>query len=229
MKLIGHRGARGLAPDNTLASFAKAIACNVDMIETDVQQTSDGVLVLFHNKKIPIKGKSRHFRNASHETVLLHNQDVPTLAEAIEFINKRTRMMVEVKPGTPTAPVIEVIQGYLDQGWKPEDFMFNSESYQILHELRVALPQIERIIQGKWSGARVQYLARKLDTPYILLDQRYIWWGYVKMVSKNYKLVTYTFPWWKKEHINHFKAKKWERYGLWGAVTDYPDRFNKKP
>lgn len=228
MKIIGHRGAKGLAPENTLASFAKAIECGVDMIETDVQQTSDGVLVLFHNKKIPINGTSQHFRNASHETVLLHNQDVPTLAEAIEFIHKRTRMMVEVKPGTPTAPVIEVIQGYLERGWKPEDFMFNSESYTILRELQLAFPEIERIIQGKWSGVRVQYLARKLDTPYILLDQRYVWWGYVRSVSKKYKLVTYTYPWSKNERFNHFKAEKWARHGLWGAVTDYPDTFNKK-
>ena len=43
MLKIGHRGAAGHAPENTLASFRKAIELGVDMIELDVQATADGV------------------------------------------------------------------------------------------------------------------------------------------------------------------------------------------
>jgi glycerophosphoryl diester phosphodiesterase len=48
MKVIGHRGAAGLAPENTFAGFDLALALGVDGIETDVQKTKDGKLVLFH-------------------------------------------------------------------------------------------------------------------------------------------------------------------------------------
>ncbi len=48
MKVIGHRGAAGLAPENTYAGFDLALALGVDGIETDVQKTKDGKLVLFH-------------------------------------------------------------------------------------------------------------------------------------------------------------------------------------
>jgi glycerophosphoryl diester phosphodiesterase len=49
MKVIGHRGAAGLAPENTYAGFDLALALGVDGIETDVQKTKDGKLVLFHD------------------------------------------------------------------------------------------------------------------------------------------------------------------------------------
>jgi len=49
MKIIGHRGARGLAPENTIASLMKAIEHHVDEIECDVRVTKDQVAVLMHN------------------------------------------------------------------------------------------------------------------------------------------------------------------------------------
>lgn len=45
----GHRGARGLWPENTLEGFARAIALGVDAIEMDVAMTADGILVVSHN------------------------------------------------------------------------------------------------------------------------------------------------------------------------------------
>ena len=45
MQVIGHRGAAALAPENTWASFDRALSIGVDAIETDVHSTSDGELV----------------------------------------------------------------------------------------------------------------------------------------------------------------------------------------
>ncbi len=45
----GHRGARGLWPENTLAGFAGALALDVDAIELDVAMTRDGVVVVTHD------------------------------------------------------------------------------------------------------------------------------------------------------------------------------------
>lgn len=47
--LQGHRGARGLAPENTLAGFARALEIGVTTLETDLAITKDGVLVLSHD------------------------------------------------------------------------------------------------------------------------------------------------------------------------------------
>ena len=47
--LQGHRGARGLAPENTLPAFALALSIGVDTLETDIAITRDGVLVISHD------------------------------------------------------------------------------------------------------------------------------------------------------------------------------------
>lgn len=47
--VIGHRGARGLHPENTLAGFAAALALGVDALELDVALTADGVVVVTHD------------------------------------------------------------------------------------------------------------------------------------------------------------------------------------
>jgi glycerophosphoryl diester phosphodiesterase len=50
--LEGHRGARGLAPENTLAAFRRALAIGVTTIETDVAVTKDLVPVISHNPQL---------------------------------------------------------------------------------------------------------------------------------------------------------------------------------
>ena len=48
--LQGHRGARGLAPENTIASFSTALAIGVTSLELDVGMTKDGVVVVHHDE-----------------------------------------------------------------------------------------------------------------------------------------------------------------------------------
>jgi len=50
--LQGHRGARGVAPENTLAGFAAALATGVDTLELDVGVTRDGVVVICHDRRL---------------------------------------------------------------------------------------------------------------------------------------------------------------------------------
>jgi len=50
--ILAHRGASGYAPENTFAAFDKAVELGADMIETDVRQSKDGHLVLFHDPSV---------------------------------------------------------------------------------------------------------------------------------------------------------------------------------
>jgi glycerophosphoryl diester phosphodiesterase len=49
LDLQGHRGARGLAPENTLPAFERALAVGVDTLELDIGVTADGVVVVLHD------------------------------------------------------------------------------------------------------------------------------------------------------------------------------------
>ncbi len=48
----GHRGARGLAPENTLEAFALALSIGVTTLELDLAMTKDGVLVVSHDRRL---------------------------------------------------------------------------------------------------------------------------------------------------------------------------------
>jgi glycerophosphoryl diester phosphodiesterase len=57
MRRIGHRGAKAHAPENTIASFDKAIALGCDEIETDVWLMEDGKLVIGHDGPVSSDGR----------------------------------------------------------------------------------------------------------------------------------------------------------------------------
>src|SRR5690554_2059492 len=50
--VIAHRGASSLAPENTLAAINKAIELNADLVEIDVRLTSDGHLIVIHDRTV---------------------------------------------------------------------------------------------------------------------------------------------------------------------------------
>ena len=52
LDLVGHRGARGLAPENTLPSFATALSLGVTALELDTAITKDGVIVISHEQAL---------------------------------------------------------------------------------------------------------------------------------------------------------------------------------
>src|SRR5207249_8341911 len=51
-RLFGHRGAAGIAPENTMVSFRQALAAGVDYLELDVHGTRDGVVVVIHDSTL---------------------------------------------------------------------------------------------------------------------------------------------------------------------------------
>ncbi|MEO6513557.1 MAG: glycerophosphodiester phosphodiesterase family protein, partial [Candidatus Saccharimonadales bacterium] len=105
--IVGHRGAHGAVPGNTLASFEKAIACGATEIETDSRLTSDGVVVQLHDAFFLDKAGIKHeIADTTFEVLKRHVPDVMTLQELINFVDQRARLMLEIKRGVPTEPII---------------------------------------------------------------------------------------------------------------------------
>jgi len=222
MKIIGHRGAKGLAGENTIAGLQKALSYKLDAVEIDVRVTKDGVAILNHNPLI-INDVSHEFIISHHTYRQLKKQDsgLATLEEAIKTVNRKVPLLIEVKPGESVAPVIDVLQQFLNRGWKTADFQFCSFSYSVLVELHESMPAIQEIVNDRWSAIRASRRAKKLGTKCVDLDCRFLWGGVIKFMSRR-GFEIYSYP------LNDpAKAKRWERYGLAGVVTDFPDRFQK--
>ncbi len=222
MKIIGHRGAKGLAPENTIASLLKALEHGVDEIEFDVRITKDGVVILQHDQALHDPGGAELTVSAhTFEELKAHKSDLATLDEAINAVNGRVPLLVEVKPGVSTPPIVSVIETALEGSLKDTDLLLGSFSQQILLELHEALPTIQKVVIEPWSGVRAVHRARKVGTKRLNMNQRWLWRGFIKPMQKSgWELYPYTLN-------SVSKAKKWQRYGLSGIITDYPDRFEK--
>jgi len=178
MKIIGHRGAKGLAPENTLAGIQKAIAHGVDAIEIDVRITQDNVAVLLHNPTAnDIANTELSVRACTYAELKAHKPDLTTLAEAMKTINRRVPVIIELKPHEPTEPVIAVIQRFVKRGWKPADIQFISFDYQILKTLHHAFPEHTVIVDEMWSSVRAISRARRLGSRHISLYRPFLWSG----------------------------------------------------
>lgn len=221
MKIIGHRGARKLAPENTLASIKKALDYAVDEIEIDVRVTKDNHVVLSHDPVIRINGQN--FATSAHtlEELRIHKADLTTLADAIRTIDRKVPLMIEVKPKEPIEPIVNVIERFLSGGWQPPDFILGSFSQRTLEQLHDALPQIETVVIEKFSGLYAMHRARKVSSKKISLHHNFLWFiAIANMRHKKYELYAYTIN-------DPRKAKRWAKLGLSGAITDDPSLFKK--
>jgi glycerophosphoryl diester phosphodiesterase len=225
--IVAHRGASGLAPENTALSFKKAMDLGVDMIETDCRVTRDGVVVLVHDAHLTDQAGNRlTVMDSTYQDLLAHRPEMLTFDEAVALTYRQVRLMVEIKPGVSVGPVLAIIRKYLSKGWKYEDFIFASFDFEALKEVYAQMPQIERIVLEVWSGVRAVRRAKRLNTMYLSMDQWFLWWGFVSQISKRYKLFSYP-----DERVflklNHTRPSRWFKHGLYGVITDYPDRYTK--
>jgi glycerophosphoryl diester phosphodiesterase len=103
IKIFGHRGAAGLAFENTLPGIQRALDEGVDGIEIDVWKTTDNELVVFHDAYLDRltekSGLIADFSSSELRVIKLKSGDhIPTLVEVIQMIEKSgVQLLVEVK------------------------------------------------------------------------------------------------------------------------------------
>jgi glycerophosphoryl diester phosphodiesterase len=222
MKIIGHRGARGLAPENTIAALQKGLEHHVDILEFDLRVTKDGVAILHHDADLTDPGgNTLMIAKTDYELLKSHKPDLATFQEVLDEIGRSVPLYVEVKPGEPVAPIVKIIKAYLKKGWRGDNLLLASKSQEILRELHRELPQIPNIVIEPWSGVRAHRRARQINATIIAMNQRWLWWGFIRGFKRSrYQLYAYPLN-------DPVKAKRWARWGLGGVITDYPDRFEK--
>jgi glycerophosphoryl diester phosphodiesterase len=102
--LLGHRGARRSAPENTLRAFELALEQGADGFELDVRLDGDGRVIVFHDRSLErvTEGRDRRLiedvSGVELASVDISGERVPTLVEVLDWAAARgTRVNVEVK------------------------------------------------------------------------------------------------------------------------------------
>ncbi len=111
---IAHRGGMALGPENTLATFERATALGVRYLETDVQTTSDGGLVCFHDTSLTrttgVSGSVGEHSLKSLRSLLVDDREpIPTLAEALGSLPE-ARFAIDLKDEASSAAMISLLR-----------------------------------------------------------------------------------------------------------------------
>ncbi|MBL8121705.1 glycerophosphodiester phosphodiesterase [Candidatus Saccharibacteria bacterium] len=231
MKIIGHRGARALSPENTIAGIEKAITHGVAYIEIDVCATKDGVAILHHDPFLTDPdGSEVIIAQTTYAELLRHKPDLAALDYAIRAVQHRCKIMIEIKPGEPTKQIVSIIKDRLQRGWRLSEFSIASYDFGALKQMKEALPGVELVVNELWSGVRACRRARKLGTKRINMYEQWLYTGYVKMLKRSgYQLAIFPAnkPRWhqRKSHTDSLaRIRSWRPY-LYGVITDHPDIF----
>jgi glycerophosphoryl diester phosphodiesterase len=151
--VIAHRGASAYYPENTLSAFEGAITMGADMVELDVQLTSDKQVVVFHDEKISRCTNGRG-KIADHTLAELKKLDagswfdkefesagIPTLAEVLEICKNRIAVNIEIKTeavsGILTGGIEEKCLKIVDQAGMCGHVVFSSFDPRAVIHLKV--------------------------------------------------------------------------------------------
>lgn len=92
MLVIAHRGASAFAQENTLKAFALAFKLGAAWLETDVQRSKDGVLVLYHDYCLK---NGRQIKDLTFSELAKNN--VPTLTDLLKITPENFTLNLEIK------------------------------------------------------------------------------------------------------------------------------------
>ena len=252
IKIQGHRGARGMLPENTLAAFKYAIENKIDVLELDLQMTKDKEIIIYHDKNIntdicngiskPIKmlslkeikeydcGSKKNVNFSEQQPIL--GEKIPTFIELIKLIQseykyKTIEMNIEIK----TEKSLDTDDEVYEFSNKLIDIInkYNITNNVIIQSFDArALKNIKEIE----PSIKTSYLIKELPSldNLIKISKQL---G-VKIISPEYKLMNKNIV--TQLHENGFEVLPWTindinilkqniEYGVDGIITDYPKQM----
>ena len=159
--LVGHRGMKGSAPENTLAAFRAAAQAGIDGVEFDVQRTKDGILIVYHDENIKRMTDSegqiedltwdeiKDLDVGSSFSPDFRGEHIPTLRQALDFLRQTDLLLfIELKepwryPGIEAALVALIREYDLVPRVQVRSFYHDS-----LYEVYRLAPEIS--LSGLW-------------------------------------------------------------------------------
>lgn len=224
---IGHRGAAGLAPENTLTSFRIGCQSRAAAVECDVQLTNDNQLVVIHDEKLDRTTNGHGFvRDHTVQAVTsldgLGGEKVPTLLAVYQLVvEHRKRLMIEVKGETANQAmdVFDETLKFIDGSqarpnvevhsfWPDVIEAASKNNIQSAFIASTFTSDAEVVEQVKSVGAHSLNLLHKLIT--------------TELISRVHRERMEIGAWPLNTYVDFHRMKN---MGVNGLITDHPDRF----
>jgi glycerophosphoryl diester phosphodiesterase len=214
---IGHRGARAYEPENTLRSFKKALELGVDAVELDVRATKDGEIIVIHDADVDrtTNGKGLVSQLTLKEIEQLKtekDEKIPTFEEALSFLDKKVRVLVELKETGLEGKVLKAVR----EKKLEENVIIVSFLEEALRRVRELNDKVETGLIYTSHKNPVE-AASNLRASYLLPLYRFTHTADVQRAHQNHlKVIVWTIN--KPE-----EAAQYIKKGVDGITSDKPD------
>ncbi|SER16809.1 glycerophosphoryl diester phosphodiesterase [Solimonas aquatica] len=226
LTVIGHRGARGHAPENSLLALDTGIRLGAQYLEFDVQLAA-GELWLLHDLTVDRTTRSKGLLSTMSAARIRALRDksgepLPTLREALDLIENRAGVNIELKSwGGCAAAVAEVLREYINEGWPAERFQVSSFHHPELWEFHQLMPEVPigMLVCGvplSWAGEAAELGASVLSVSAEFVDAQLI----ADAHARGLQLWVYTVN--DRKQLRALRA-----LGVDGVFSDYPERALK--
>jgi glycerophosphoryl diester phosphodiesterase len=225
MLKIGHRGARGHEPENTLIGFQKAIDLHVDRIELDVHLSADGELMVIHDETIDRTtngtGAVNQFSLPELKRFQIEkDQRIPTLTEVLNLIDQRCDVNIELKSYETVDKVVDLIEKFIaEKHWNYGQFVVSSFDWTALQKIALLNWEIRIGVLTETNldlaSAFAKFIQAKSIHPYHhLLTAE----NTAQLQEKGFEVFTWTVN--EPEDIKKIKS-----FNVNGIISDFPDRI----
>jgi glycerophosphoryl diester phosphodiesterase len=224
IEIIAHRGAAGAAPENTMASFQRAIIDKADWIELDVQENADDVIVVVHDSDfMKVAGIDLKVWDATNENLRdldigswyapeYSNQRVPTLRQALELAKDKLGVVIELKYYGHNRNLESRVVDIVEQTGMESDIMIMSLKIDGLKKAAVLRPAWTR---GLLNTTSIGDLTR-LDLDFLALNSMA---ASATMIHRAHKQGMKVYVWTVNDPV---QMSVMMSRGVDGIITDEP-------
>lgn len=236
--IMAHRGASGICLENSKQAFSKAIEFKSDYIELDVRKCYTGELIVMHDSKVNrTTNGDGYVKNMSLEEIkkliLINGEKILTLDEALDFINDKCKLNIEIKSRIVDYDVADKVVESIKSRNLESNVVISSFNHKILRYIKHSSSDIKTaalFIQKKTPGVflrRLHYVenfirkTKHINADFMNLPHQFITNKIVsKAIENNLKVTAWT--------VNSDKImSRIKDLGIYAIITDYPQRFKK--
>lgn len=226
LMIVGHRGASGHAPENTIPAFEKAIELRADAVELDIQSDKNGVPVVLHDRNLERTASVK--RDADTMTAQeMAKYHIPTFAEVLQLAKGRLTVFTELKAGNEEA-VAQAIHAAVAEGWTYEQLPVISFDHDQLKRLKAAHPAI--VTGATFSRDMLESIPRDTQAEYMVSIARALG---ASAINPDYRLVNGEVV--REAHRAGLKVNVWTvnstrdiktmiAFRVDAIMSDFPDR-----
>ena len=242
--IIAHRGASGVAPENTLPAINSTISAGADCIEIDVHLSKDGHVVVMHDKTVD-RTTNGTGRISELDSAYLKSLDagswfteryagtrIPFLEEVINKIDGKTKLLIELKEGENSKALVEKVAETIQKEDAADWCIAQSFSDDILEQFDHKWPEIPlhklivfkfRFLPFAFDGGisrfdfdKYQYVAA-VNMHKCFASNSFL--GKIHSAGKN----AHAWGCRKKSSCKASEMQSWD-----GVITDYPGNYKNK-